>query len=226
MKNSPDNKKDLIYLDLIYVVVKFGLGSKIVRFAKKHGIKSATVFLGKGTIKNPILEFLEINEGRREIVLMGTTQSIAKSVLEKINKEFGLDKPNKGIAFTVPLIDVVHSHFEGYESEKERGVDKPMYHLILTIVDRGKGEDVVDAANKAGSRGATIINARGSGIHEREKFFGMEIEPEKEAIMIVSQSDMSKNIVDSIREDLQIDKPGNGIIFIQHIRQSYGLFAK
>lgn len=222
--NNDDNKEDLVHLDLIYVIVKFGLGTKIIRFAKKLGIKSATILLGKGTIKNPILEFLEINEGRREIVLMGTTKTTAKTVLEKLNEEFKFEKPNKGIAFTVPLIDVVHSKFEGYESEKERGVDNPMYHMIFTIVDRGKGEAVVDAANKAGSRGATIINARGSGIHETEKFFGMEIEPEKEAIMIISQSDMTEKIVDSIKEDLKIDKPGNGIIFIQYINNTYGLY--
>ena len=224
MKIDSINEEDLFYLELIFVVVKFGLATKVVRFAKKHGIESATVFLGKGTIKNPILEFFEINEGRREIILMGTTKDMAATVLDKLNREFELDKPNRGIAFTVPLIDVVHSNFEGYESEKERGVDNPMYHLIFTIVDRGKGEDVVEAANKAGSRGATIINARGSGVHETEKFFGMEIEPEKEAIMIVSQSDMSKKIVDSIKDDLNIDQPGNGIIFIQHISETYGLY--
>ena len=224
MNNDDINKEDLVYLDFIYVIVKSGLGTKIIRSAKKHGIKSSTILLGKGTIKNPILEFLEINEGRREIVLMGTTKTTAKAVLRKLNGEFHFDKANKGIAFTVPIIDVVHNNFEGYESEKERGVDNPMYHLIFTIVDRGKGEDVVEAANKAGSRGATIINARGSGVHETEKFFGMEIEPEKEAIMIVSQSDMSKKIVDSIKDDLNIDQPGNGIIFIQHISETYGLY--
>lgn len=224
MKNDTDNKEDLIHLDLIYVIVKFGLGTKIIRFAKKLGVKSATVFVGKGTIKNPLLEFFEINEGRREIVLMGTNKATANTVLDKLNEGFEFEKPNRGIAFTIPLIDVVHSNFEGYESEKERGVDNPMYHMIFTIVDRGKGEAVVKAANNAGSRGATIINARGSGIHETSKFFGMEIEPEKEAIMIISQSDMTRKIVDSIREDLQIDKPGNGIIFIQHINKTYGLF--
>lgn len=224
MKNYDDNREELVELEIIYVIVKFGLATRVIRLAKKHGVKSATIILGKGTIKNPVLEFLEINEGRREIVLMGTTKTKAKTVLEKLNDEFKLEKPHKGIAFTVPLLDVVHYKIESHEYEKERGVENPMYQMIFTIVDRGKGELVVDAANKAGSRGATIINARGSGIHEREKFFGMEIEPEKEAVMIISQSDMSKKIVDSIKDDLDIDRPGNGIIFIQHISEIYGLY--
>lgn len=222
--NNENHNDTLVHLDLVYVVVKVGMANKIVRFAKKYGIKSSTILLGKGTIENSILEFFEINEGRREIILMGTNKSIAHDILKKLNKEFHFEKPNKGIAFSVPLIDVVHSKFEEYESERERGVDNPMYHLIFTIVDRGKAEDVVEAANKAGSRGATIINARGSGIHETEKFFGMEVEPEKETIMILSKSEESKGIVDSIKKDLEIDKPGNGIIFLQHISETYGLY--
>ena len=39
------------------------------------------------------------------------------------------------------------------------------------IVDRGLGHEVVDVATEAGARGATIINARGSGIHEKRCFF-------------------------------------------------------
>lgn len=36
------------------------------------------------------------------------------------------------------------------------------------------------------------------------------IEPEKEMVMILSKEDITENIVSSIRERLEIDKPGNG----------------
>ena len=35
-----------------------------------------------------------------------------------------------------------------------------MYKAIFTVVDRGKGENVMDAAKSAGARGGTIINAK------------------------------------------------------------------
>ena len=34
------------------------------------------------------------------------------------------------------------------------------YEVIFTVVEKGLGQEVVDAATKAGSTGATIINAR------------------------------------------------------------------
>jgi nitrogen regulatory protein PII len=51
----------------------------------------------------------------------------------------------------------------------------------------------------------------------------MEIEPEKEIVMILSKKDRSEAIVSSIRNKLKIDEPGKGIIFIQDVAKTYGL---
>ncbi|MDD3427693.1 MAG: P-II family nitrogen regulator, partial [Caldisericia bacterium] len=87
--------------------------------------------------------------------------------------------------------------------------------------DKGKAEEVIDAATKAGSKGGTIINGRWSGISETTKLFSMEIEPEKELVIILSESEMTDSIVLSIREKLRIDEPGNGIIYIQEVIKTY-----
>ena len=98
-----------------------------------------------------------------------------------------------------------------------------MYHAITTIVDRGKAEDVIDAATKAGSKGGTIINARGSGIHETSKLFSMDIEPEKEIVIILSEVESTENRIFD-KKPLKIDEPGNGIIFIQDVNKTYGIY--
>ncbi|MCC5910805.1 MAG: P-II family nitrogen regulator [Clostridiaceae bacterium] len=211
--------------ELLCVIVKFGLASKIIKHAKQHGITGGTIFLGKGTIRNPILEFLELTEVRRELVLMAADKTIAFNALEELNKKFRFDKPHHGIAFSTPVINILGAKSLTCKDIKEsRGVKDPMYNLIFVVVDRGKAEFVVDAANKAGSRGATIVNARGSGIHETSKLFSMEIEPEKEIVLIISECHLTEAIATSIRNALEIDKPGNGIIFIQDINKTYGLY--
>jgi len=117
----------------------------------------------------------------------------------------------------------IHHKEEENREQETRGVNDNMYKAVFTVVDRGKAELVMDAAKKAGARGGTIINARGSGIHETSKLFSMEIEPEKEIVLILCKSDMTNNIVDAIRRELEIDKPGNGIIFVQPVDETYGL---
>lgn len=73
-------------------------------------------------------------------------------------------------------------------------------------------------------RGGTVINGRGSGIHETSKVFSMEIEPGKEIILILSESNRTNAIVTSIRKEMNIDEPGNGLIFVQDTNETYGLY--
>jgi nitrogen regulatory protein PII len=221
MEHSPENKD----FELICLIVNFGIASKVVKVAKHNGISGGTIFLGKGTIKNRLLEFLEIQDVRKEIVLMIAEKSLAYSALEELNSEFQLYKPNHGIAFTTSVSNLLGTRSCKYnESKERRGVESIMYNAIFVVVDKGKAEGAIEAAVKAGSKGGTIINARGSGIHETNTVFSMEIEPEKEIALIISESKSTEAIVDSIRVNLKIDEPGNGIIFIQDINKTYGLY--
>lgn len=99
-----------------------------------------------------------------------------------------------------------------------------MYNVIYTVIEKGLGEEVIETAIACGSKGGTIINGRGSGIHETCKMFSIEIEPEKEIVIIISKKDLTEPIVSGIREKLKIDEPGKGIIFVQEIDQIYGIF--
>jgi len=96
--------------------------------------------------------------------------------------------------------------------------------LIVTIVKKGWGDTVIKASRKAGSKGGTIIFGRGTGVHEKKHFLGNLIEPEKEIVLIISKSDLTDGIVSSISTDMKIDEPGNGIIFVQDIDSTYGLY--
>ncbi len=211
--------------ELISVVVNFGLGSKILKSAKQHGINGGTVLLGKGTINNRILEFLAITDVRKEIVLMIAEKPIAEHALEELDKEFNFSKPHHGIAFSLPVSWFIGSrHYGDTNISESRGVANTMYKAIFTVVEKGKAEEVIETATAAGSRGGTIINARGSGIHETSTLFSMTIEPEKEIVMILAKEEATEAIASAIRENLQIDEPGNGIMFILDVNNTYGLY--
>ncbi|HHU33343.1 MAG: P-II family nitrogen regulator [Zhaonellaceae bacterium] len=209
-------------IELICVIVNFGTGSKVLRIAKKNGISGGTVFLGRGTVNNRILKWLDLDDIRKEIVLMLAEKSEAYNALEAIASELALHKPNHGIAFTVSVKNLIGSC--RYQNVKEeRGGENPMHDAIFVVVDRGKAEDVVEAATKAGSKGATIIHGRGSGIHETSKLFAMEIEPEKELVLILAEENLTEAITESVRKEMKIDMPGKGIMFVIEVNKTYGL---
>ena len=211
--------------ELVYVIVNFGMGSRILHRAKEHGISGGTISLGRGTVSNSLLNFLSLYDERKEIVLMGADTHTADHALAELNKEFHFHKPHHGIAFTTSACEIVGSRcYKSEENAEERGVNKSMYQVIITVVNRGNAEEVIEAAQAAGSKGGTIINARGSGVNETRRLFHMDIEPEKEMVMILSKEDITEAIVTSIREKLDIDQPGNGIIFVQNVNSVYGIY--
>lgn len=211
-------------IELIRVIVNFGLGSKVIQKAKQEGIFGGTIFLCRGTVNNKVLNFFGLTDIRKEMVLMaGETDKVYKA-LEKLDKEFKFEKPNHGIAFTTSISNILGTRSCKISKIEERGVDNIMYQAITVIVDKGKAEDVIDAATKAGSKGGTIINARGSGVHETSKLFAMEIEPEKEIVIILAKTEDTDKIIASIKDDLKIDEPGKGIIYTQEINKAYGLY--
>ncbi len=218
---------------VICFVLNDGQASKALRIAKKYGVKGGTICLGHGTVKNKLLEILELNDTRKELLWSVAGKQTAFRAVEAVAKEMCFHKPHHGIAFIVPIVNVagmtmrkMHPEEEHEITTKNEVLEEMSYHLIFTVADKGKAEEAVEAAKAAGAGGATIINARGSGLHETDTLFAMQIEPEKEMVLIVSESDATDAIVKSIGERLKIDEPGNGVIFVTAASAAVGLRQK
>jgi nitrogen regulatory protein PII len=100
------------------------------------------------------------------------------------------------------------------------------YRLIITIVNRGYGDQVVGAARSAGAKGGTVIIARGSGIHETEKFMDISITPEKEMVLIIVQRKNAKVITKAILDQAGLKTPGRGISFTVPVTDVVGITSQ
>lgn len=210
--------------ELFVYIVNQDDGPRVMKTAKKCGVRGATAFLGHGTIDSGLLDFLGLNDIRKELVMMVTEKETGTIAMEEISRSLKLEKQGRGIAFTMNVTRMVGTRGDFTENHIENRGEMNMYEAIFVIVDKGRGEFVIDAAKKAGSKGATLINARGSGIHERSRLFAMDIEPEKEIILILSESDATEKIIDSIAEETKITEPGNGILFTCDVTRTMGLY--
>ena len=95
--------------------------------------------------------------------------------------------------------------------------------LVVTIVKKGWGDEVIKASRKAGAQGGTILFGRGTGIHENKSILGLMIEPEKEIVLTITESYMADNILKSITEAVKLDEPGTGVGFILPIEKVFGI---
>lgn len=216
---------DIDNLILFCCIMDYGKGSKALKLAKKTGSVGGTIFLGKGTVKNELLNILGLLEIRKEIFLSIVDNELEDVFYDEMNNKFGLDKPNHGIAFSMSIKSFMKVNENNYltrtESKDVKDVD---YEAIFVIVDKGLSDNVIDSAQSAGSKGGTVIHGRGSGIHEKAKLFDIDIEPEKDIVLILSKVEEAEIIVNSIKESLNICKPGAGIIFVLDVNKTLGLY--
>lgn len=95
--------------------------------------------------------------------------------------------------------------------------------LIVSIVRKGWGSTVLEASVKAGARGGTVVFGRGAGIHEREKIFGMSIEPEKELVLTLTYRERVQTILDEIVRAAELNETGKGIAFVVPVEAVVGV---
>ena len=85
--------------------------------------------------------------------------------------------------------------------------------LIVTIVKKGWGDEVLKATKNAGAEGGTIMYGRGIGIHEKNTILGMMIQPEKEVVLTVIVNDKTDDVLKALVEGVGLDRPGMGLAF-------------
>ncbi len=89
--------------------------------------------------------------------------------------------------------------------------------LITCIVQRGKADSVVRAAQDAGAQGATTYYGYGSGVRERLGVLGLAIDVEKEIITTLVADDQVDRIFERMYFAAELDVPANGIIYITRL---------
>ena len=97
------------------------------------------------------------------------------------------------------------------------------FKLIMAFVKPSITDAVVDAMKKEGATGATIIPARGTGIHEAKIFFGLSLEDQTDIIVFLVEEHVVENLMKVIQLAGKFDKPGTGIAFVLPVEHIAGL---
>lgn len=97
------------------------------------------------------------------------------------------------------------------------------FDLIITVVNRGFSDQAIEAAKDAGATGATVLYARGTGVHEVEKFFAISIQPEKEIILTLVRRRTTKDVMHAIIESAGLQTEGRGLCFSLPVDEVTGI---
>lgn len=95
--------------------------------------------------------------------------------------------------------------------------------LLVTIIDKGFTDLVMNAAREKGARGGTVLNARGTSNKEIEEKFKIVISSEKEVILILADVKIADDILKAINDAAGLHTKGRGIAFALPVEDVAGL---
>jgi nitrogen regulatory protein PII len=99
------------------------------------------------------------------------------------------------------------------------------FKLIIALIEEGKTEPILEAARDAGATGSTVINqARGEGVEKSKTFFGLNLETQRDMILLLVEEHLSRHILERINQVGEFEeKPGSGIAFQIDVEDAVGV---
>ncbi|HBV67115.1 MAG TPA: hypothetical protein DEF04_02225 [Clostridiales bacterium] len=226
---------------LLIAIIDRGKGEKLTEFFRENKVVYNLIALGKGTAKSELLDYLGLGQTEKDIVISVMYEESVQNIMGILKDKIHLKEPGNGVAFTIPIGSVDSNQALEYicflsdderggkmeerinEKIEERNDEYKEFDLIITIVNRGFDDVVMDAARESGATGGTVLHARGAGIHEAEKFFGISIQPEKDVILILARREDKKQIMHAIRNEVGLNKEGRGLSFSMPVEDVCGI---
>ena len=125
--------------------------------------------------------------------------------------------------FSVMVLGTAFKHkkiaYSAIEEERDTepllGEDNVQHYCILAVVNRGFADRVVEVARQSGATGSTIIRGRGTGGHKvLLPIIHVELQPEKEIVLLITGAEVSERIADHLLRDPQLAHDGEAVVFI------------
>lgn len=200
------------------VITKRAFSEAYLDFFAEHGVKNVLATQCRGSAGHKILEYMALEDCEKILLSAFVPVDKLHDIKKGIINELNLNDSGNGIALTVP-IDCIGGksalkYFAGDAAlPEEDTMQEAKYSLIITVVNQGFADTVMDAARAENARGGTILNAKGTGAGFTEKFFGVTITEEKEMIYIVAKREQRDAIIRAIMQHAGGNTPAMGAVF-------------
>lgn len=94
--------------EVIFCIVNAGFSDEVMDAAREFGARGGTVIRARGTANSEAEKLFNIAiQPEKEIVMILIDSKLKDNILHALYRAVGLNTPGQGIAFTMPVDDVV-----------------------------------------------------------------------------------------------------------------------
>jgi len=238
-KTETLKQKQTPILKLVIFIVDWNSAHTITNVCVNEKVRFHFTCVGRGTASSEILDILGIGSGEKAVILCLEQEIGVQVLMREVRKELKIYGPGAGIAFTIPLSAIndpillvfKQSILKSEKIQEKNPVkganmaNKFSHDLILSIVNHGYTDELMNTARAAGARGGTVLHARGTAHEGPVKFFGISVQDEKELILILAENDKKVPIMQAISENFGLNTKAQGLIFSLPVDNVIGLSA-
>ena len=239
-------------LGLLFFIVDRNKASIITDIFVQEKARFHSIIQCRGTASSEILDLLGIGANAKAMITCLEQTSVIPVLMKEARRKLGLYSPGAGIAFTVPLSainDPVLLIFRqsavtgentaaGAEPDTAGGApaeggggkmpddhsgEKFTNDLIISFVNKGYSDELMNTAREAGASGGTVIGARGQAHEGAVKFFGVSVQDEKEIVLILTSREKKVPIMRAISEAHGLNSKAQGIVLSLPVDNVMGL---
>ncbi len=187
-------------------------------FFDENGVDCVFVQQCIGSANDKILEYMSLEHSEKIMFSAFVPTDELPALKKGMLSDLHLNENGNGIALTVPVDGIGGRTALGYfigdkELSEEQDMEENKFCLIVTIVNQGFADVVMDAAREVNARGGTILKAKGTGAGYTQKFFGISITEEKEMVYIVARKEDRDGIMHAIMDKAGAKTDARGAVF-------------
>ncbi|MDR0220213.1 MAG: P-II family nitrogen regulator [Lachnospiraceae bacterium] len=93
---------------------------------------------------------------------------------------------------------------------------------LFIVINAGFSEAVLDIARELGVTGATVMNARGEGLHHAS-ILGITVDTEKEIIVTITDGETADKVMAAVKEQAGVNTPAHGVCFLLPVEAVAGI---
>ena len=239
-KQAEPKQQNAPILKFIFFIVDWHSANTVSDVCSQENVRFHFTSLGKGTASSEVLDLLGIGSGEKAVITCLEQEVGVPLLMKEVRKKLQNYGPGAGIAFSVPLSAINNPILlifkqsilknekitaEDIKNEGENMADNYTHDLIISIINQGFSDELMNTAREAGATGGTIIHSRGTAHRGAVKVFGVSVQDEKELILILTDRKKKEPIMRSLCEAHGLNSKAQGIIFSIPVDNVMGLNA-
>ena len=209
---------ELEQVKVLCSIIQRGHGQHLIARLQKNGIPLHYQCVGHGTAPSEILDILGLGTSDKDIVIsMASAGAIDKFLLQlqsafpHIGRARGLIMLMSPVAVSRLLAVMV----QGEKIELPGGTEMKYEFknsLICISVNLGYTDQVMNVARKAGATGGTVVKARLAGGENVQDKIGVDLQEEKEIIMILAPNEQVQGIMNAVNAEFGLRSPAQAVL--------------